>query len=113
MGLMDLDVLMRETVKRFAVPSYSSAEYLRNAGLWGWEREAMEAYFPKSGRILVGAAGAGRELVCRPAPAAGLVLLAGLGLHDVDFAVEGIERQLRRVRTGDGERVLEGDGADI
>jgi hypothetical protein len=45
---------------------YFDAEYNRR-GLWKWERQAIDTCFPKDGKLLVGSAGGGREVLalCR------------------------------------------------
>jgi len=55
--------------------SYSDESYL-NSGLFIWERDAIQRYFPPGGRVLVAAAGAGREMIA----------LAGCG-----FRVDGFD----------------------
>jgi hypothetical protein len=66
LGLLDADELERLTVQRFECSSYVDPAYV-NSGLWLWEREALQRFFPRTGSILVGAAGAGREVLalCR------------------------------------------------
>jgi hypothetical protein len=75
LGLLDPEELVRLTVERFESSSYLDPAYIRS-GLWLWEREALRRFFPTSGRILVGAAGAGREM---------------LALHRTGYTVEGFE----------------------
>lgn len=93
LGVLDLDEVMHRAVKRFGVPTYSDAAYVANSGLWKWEQEAIGRHFPASGRLLVGAAGAGREMValtragyavegfecCRPLVDAGQAILRAAG----------------------------------
>lgn len=45
-------------------PTYLPGGYRFQSGLFGWERRALGSpLFPRSGRVLVGACGAGREVV--------------------------------------------------
>jgi hypothetical protein len=76
LGLLDADELVRVTVQRFESSTYLDPAYNLEAGLWLWEREALQRFFPKAGRILVGAAGSGREMIA---------------LHRLGYAVEGFE----------------------
>lgn len=63
LGLLDTDELVRLTVRRFESSSYLDPSYNTDSGLWLWEREALRRFFPPAGRILVGAAGSGREMI--------------------------------------------------
>jgi hypothetical protein len=76
LGLLDPDELDRLTVARFEGSNYADPAYNSDSGLWLWEREAIRRFFPTGGRILVGAAGAGREMVA---------------LHRAGYSVEGFE----------------------
>ena len=61
LGLCDSGELERRTLEYYARESpFDEAEYLAE-GLQGWEVEAILGHFPPSGRILVAAAGGGRE----------------------------------------------------
>jgi hypothetical protein len=64
LGLLSNEQLDRMTAKRYAgsFQSYAETSYL-NSGLFLWEREAIHRYFPTAGRVLVAAAGAGREII--------------------------------------------------
>ena len=64
LGLLSNEDLERLTERRYLTNSapYSDESYL-NSGLFLWEREAIRRYFPPGGRILVAAAGAGREMI--------------------------------------------------
>jgi 2-polyprenyl-3-methyl-5-hydroxy-6-metoxy-1,4-benzoquinol methylase len=64
LGLLSNEQLDRMTAKRYAgsFQSYTETSYL-NSGLFLWEREAIRHYFPPAGRVLVAAAGAGREMI--------------------------------------------------
>ena len=64
LGFLSNTGLERLTEHRYSV-SFSSfaAESYLNAGLFIWERAAIRRYFPPGGRILVAAAGAGREMI--------------------------------------------------
>jgi hypothetical protein len=76
LGLLDPKELVRLTVQRFESSTYLDPAYNSGSGLWLWEREALRRFFPSAGRILVGAAGAGREMVA---------------LHRAGYSVEGFE----------------------
>jgi len=58
--LEDLTVLRYST--EASVASYAQPSYL-NSGLFPWERETIQRFFPRGGRVLVAAAGAGREMI--------------------------------------------------
>ena len=64
LGLLSNTGLERLTEHRYSVAFSSFAEesYL-NSGLFIWEREAIRRHFPPRGRVLVAAAGAGREMI--------------------------------------------------
>lgn len=64
LGLFNNEQLERLTEERYLRQSapYSAKSYL-DAGLFIWERDAIGRYFPPGGRILVAAAGAGREMI--------------------------------------------------
>jgi hypothetical protein len=64
LGLLSNKQLDRMTAKRYAgsFGSYAERSYL-NSGLFLWEREAISRHFPQTGRVLVAAAGAGREMI--------------------------------------------------
>ena len=76
LGLLDAEELVRLTVHRFESSNYLEPAYYTDSGLWLWEREALRRFFPPAGRILVGAAGAGREMIA---------------LHRAGYLVEGFE----------------------
>ena len=90
LGLLDGDELVRLTIRRFDKSSnYSDPVYVTSAGLWGWEREAIRLYFPSTGRIVIGAAGSGREMIA---------------LHRAGYTVEGFECSRKLVEAG--QRIL-------
>ena len=64
LGFLSNAELERLTQYRYSTSFSSFAEesYV-NSGLFIWEREAICRYFPPGGRILVAAAGAGREMI--------------------------------------------------
>jgi len=64
LGLLTNAELERLTEYRYATSfsSYAEESYV-NSGLFIWEREAIQRYFPPGGRVLVAAAGAGREMI--------------------------------------------------
>ncbi len=76
LGLLDADELVRLTLARFESSSYADPSYNAHSGLWLWEREALRRFFPQAGRIIVGAAGAGREMIA---------------LHRAGYSVVGFE----------------------
>src|SRR6267154_3240910 len=64
LGLLSNIQLERLTEHRYATSfsSYAEESYL-NSGFFLWEREAIQRYFPTGRRVLVAAAGAGREMI--------------------------------------------------
>src|ERR1700687_1045137 len=76
LGLLDQEELVRLTVQRFESSTYLEPAYNAGSGLWLWEREALRRFFPPGGRILVGAAGSGREMIA---------------LHRAGYFVQGFE----------------------
>lgn len=66
LGLLSNRQLENLTVQRYetalSIAAYSNSSYLNN-GLFIWERETVRHYFPSRARVLVAAAGAGRELI--------------------------------------------------
>jgi ubiquinone/menaquinone biosynthesis C-methylase UbiE len=64
LGLLGNASLERLTEHRYTTSfsSYAEESYV-NSGFFIWEREAIRRYFPSGGRILVAAAGAGREMI--------------------------------------------------
>jgi 2-polyprenyl-3-methyl-5-hydroxy-6-metoxy-1,4-benzoquinol methylase len=66
LGLLNNETLERLTEYRYAsqtsLASYAGESYL-NSGLLPWEQQATHCYFPPGGRVLVAAAGAGREML--------------------------------------------------
>jgi Methyltransferase domain len=77
LGLLSNAELERLTEQRYLrrYARYADESYV-NSGLFIWEREAIRRYFPPGGRLLVAAAGAGREMLA----------LAGCG-----FQVDGFD----------------------
>ena len=92
LGLLDAQELDRITVARFESSNYMKP-VITKAGLWLWEREAINRFFPKTGRILVGAAGAGREMIA---------------LHREGYTVVGFE--CARTLVEAGQTVLRDSG---
>lgn len=76
LGFLDPEELVRLTVQRFEESSYIDPAYNTTSGLWLWESEALRRFFPSTGRMLVGAAGSGREMIA---------------LHRAGYSVEGFE----------------------
>ena len=93
LGLLDPEELVRLTVERFESSSYLNPDYITGSGLWLWEREALQRFFPSAGRILVGAAGAGREMIA---------------LHRAGYSVEGFECAHTLVEAG--QAILRDEG---
>jgi Methyltransferase domain len=64
LGLLSNNALERLTEHRYATSftSYAEESYV-NSGFFLWERETIRCYFPPGGRVLVAAAGAGREMI--------------------------------------------------
>ena len=93
LGFLDPEQLVRLTVRRFESSTYVVPDYNTGSGLWMWEREALRRFFPAQGRILVGAAGAGREMIA---------------LHRAGYAVEGFE--CAHTLAEAGQRILRDEG---
>ncbi len=85
LGLLDTEELDRLTLRRFEASTYRDPAYNRDSGLWMWERQAISLFFPAAGRILVGAAGSGREMIA---------------LHRAGFQVIGFECAKALVEAG-------------
>ncbi len=92
LGLLDGDEFVRLTVQRFEFSNYVDRAYV-NSGLWLWEREALRLFFPPTGSIVVGAAGAGREM---------------LALERAGYAVQGFE--CARSLVDSGRAILQESG---
>ena len=56
-SLDQIDEIFFSNIRAFQTPDYNLM------GLWPWEKEAIETGFPTAGRLLVGAAGCGREVI--------------------------------------------------
>jgi 2-polyprenyl-3-methyl-5-hydroxy-6-metoxy-1,4-benzoquinol methylase len=86
LGLLSNEQLERLTEQRYLrrYARYAAESYV-NSGLFIWEREVIRRYFPPGGRILVAAAGAGREMLA----------LAGCG-----FRVDGFDCCMPLVESG-------------
>jgi hypothetical protein len=84
LGLLDSEELARLTLQRFESSSYLDPAY-NGSGLWLWEREALRRFFPPAGRILIGAAGSGREMIA---------------LHRAGYTVQGFECARSLVEAG-------------
>src|SRR5262245_8090759 len=84
LGLLDAPDLERITVSRFEGSRYAEPSVIE-AGLQWWERDAIQQFFPPEGRVVVGAAGAGREV---------------LALHKRGYEVDGFECARTLVETG-------------
>ena len=89
LGLLSNDQLERLTEQRYLRQAdHYSREAHVNSGLYVWEREAIRRYFPPGGRILVAAAGAGREMIA---------------LADCGFSVDGFDCCAPLVESGQNE----------
>lgn len=101
LGLLSNEQLERLTQQRylseFSFDSYTEQSYL-NSGLFLWEREAIERYFPPGGHILVAAAGAGREMIA---------------LADSGFLVEGFDCSAPLVESGRDQLMKHGIDAKL
>ena len=62
LGLLDRNGLRQITNRYYENEEFYADRTNLESGLIVWEREAIEAMFPKSGRIIVVGAGAGREV---------------------------------------------------
>jgi 2-polyprenyl-3-methyl-5-hydroxy-6-metoxy-1,4-benzoquinol methylase len=84
LGLLSNDALERLTEHRYATSfsSYAEESYV-NSGFFTWEREAILRYFPPGGRVLVAAAGAGREMIA--------LARAGFGVEGFDCCAPLVE----------------------
>jgi hypothetical protein len=92
LGLLDAEELVRLTVQRFESSTYLDPAY-NASGLWLWEREALRRFFPAAGRILVGAAGSGREMIA---------------LHAAGYTVQGFECAHSLVESGQANHLARG-----
>ncbi len=77
LGLLSNGQLEALTVERYRRQgsAYAEESYLKS-GLFIWERDAIRRYFPQGGKVLVAAAGAGREMIA---------------LAECGFAVDGFD----------------------
>jgi hypothetical protein len=85
LGLLDPEELVRLTSRHYESSGHLDPAYNLEAGLWLWEQEALQRFFPPTGRIAVGAAGSGREMVA---------------LHRAGYSVEGFECGLPLAEAG-------------
>lgn len=92
LGLLDTEELARLTARHFESSLYPDPAYNRS-GLSMWEREAVRRFFPSTGRIAVGAAGSGREMIA---------------LHHAGYSVEGFECAHRLIEAG--QEMLRSEG---
>jgi hypothetical protein len=99
LGLLSNNTLEGLTEYRYSrrAAPYCDEAYL-SSGLFIWEREAIRRYFPPGGRILVAAAGAGREMIA----------LANCG-----FLVEGFDCCAPLVESGRNELKKRGIDAKL
>jgi len=86
----DLNVL---TAEHYAESKFFLSVEHNLSGLFDWEASALDRYFRRGSRILVAAAGAGREV---------------LALRKIGFDAEGFECNLALVRVS--ERIFEQEG---
>jgi hypothetical protein len=92
LGLLDVEELERLTVRRFEFSRYLHPEHI-NSGMWLWELEALRHFFPAHGSILVGAAGAGREMIA---------------LQSAGYSVKGFECARSLVNAGNANLIERG-----
>ena len=99
LGLLSNTALERLTEHRYATSfsSYAEESYV-NSGFFIWEREAIRHYFPPGGRVLVAAAGAGREMIA---------------LAHAGFAVAGFDCCAPLVEAGRSELSKQGIDAKL
>jgi 2-polyprenyl-3-methyl-5-hydroxy-6-metoxy-1,4-benzoquinol methylase len=103
LGFCNASELERRTLDYYAKESpFDEAEYLAE-GLQGWEVDAICAHFPPEGRILVAAAGGGRETRA----------LAAMGYSPAAF--DPSEHLLDRLRAGGGwkHEVVRADASEV
>lgn len=84
-GFLGPDDLNAITSRRYENSQYIVSEEHIRRGLFDWEAPIVERYFRKGSRILVAAAGTGREI---------------LALRNAGFHAEGFECNLHLIRTG-------------
>jgi hypothetical protein len=95
LGRFDATELERQTLAYYDRETpFDEAQYLKQ-GLQGWEVEAICKHFPPAGRILLAAAGGGREAMA----------LAGMGYEVASFDPS--------CRLAERFRALAGDGPEI
>jgi hypothetical protein len=63
LGVLDLDELHRLDAAYYAGERMYLDDGYNRRGLWAWEREALDGWFPTEGRVAVTGAGAGREVL--------------------------------------------------
>lgn len=101
LGCLSNEKLERLTQQRylsdFSFASYADESYV-NSGLFLWEQEAIRRYFPPNGRVLIAAAGAGREM---------------LALATTGFLVEGFDCCAPLVESGRAELGKQGIDARL
>ena len=96
LGRCDAAELERRTLAYYERGTpFDEAQYLTE-GLQGWEVEAVLKHFPPAGRILLAAAGGGREAVA----------LAAMGYEVAPFDPSGRLAGRLRALTGDGPEIV-------
>jgi hypothetical protein len=83
LGFLNADDLNAITAARYGESQYLASTEHNLSGFFSWETPVLERYFRRGSRVLVGAAGAGREL---------------LALHKCGFEADGFECCLPLVR---------------
>src|SRR5262249_14907561 len=87
LGLLSASDLNAVTAESFAGSKYFSSAEHNLSGLFNWETSAVNRYFRQGSRILVAAAGAGREV---------------LALRKIGFEAEGFDCSPELVRASEG-----------
>jgi hypothetical protein len=89
LGFLNADDLSAITAARYGESQYLASTEHNLSGFFSWETPVLERYFRRGSRVLVGAAGAGREL---------------LALHKCGFEADGFECCLPLVRASQETR---------
>lgn len=63
LGFLKHETLQQTPLHTYDTSGWFAGKYHNFSGLYPWETQAIQQHFPKSGSILVAAAGAGREML--------------------------------------------------